>query len=31
VELVDAPEKVRPPVTRTIGMRPHRDGFIVDQ
>lgn len=31
VELVDEPETVRPPVTRTIGMRPHRDGFIVDQ
>lgn len=31
VELVDEPEKVRAPVTRTIGMRPHRDGFIVDQ
>lgn len=31
VELINEPEKVRPPVTRTIGMRPHRDGFIVDQ
>ena len=31
VELVKDPEKIRPPVTRTIGMRPHRDGFIVDQ
>jgi galactonate dehydratase len=31
VELVPEPEKVRSPVTRTIGMRPHADGFIVDQ
>jgi len=31
VELVDDPQSVRPPVTRTIGMRPHRDGFVVDQ
>ena len=31
VKLVDEPEKVRPPVTRVLGMRPHRDGFIVDQ
>ncbi|GAB4236884.1 MAG: mandelate racemase/muconate lactonizing enzyme family protein [Methyloligellaceae bacterium] len=31
VTLVDNPQEVRPPVTRAIGMRPHRDGFIVDQ
>lgn len=31
VELVANPQDVRPPVTRTIGMRPHADGFIVDQ
>ncbi|RMF04469.1 MAG: galactokinase, partial [Alphaproteobacteria bacterium] len=31
VTLVDNPQEVRPPVTRKIGMRPHRDGFIVDQ
>jgi galactonate dehydratase len=31
VELVADPAGVRPPVTRAIGMRPHADGFIVDQ
>jgi len=31
VDLVDNPEQVRPLVTRAIGMRPHADGFIVDQ
>ncbi|GBF28203.1 D-galactonate dehydratase [bacterium MnTg02] len=31
VELVADPETVRPRVTREIGMRPHKDGFIVDQ
>jgi galactonate dehydratase len=31
VELVENPQEVRPPITHNIGMRPHRDGFIVDQ
>jgi galactonate dehydratase len=31
VELVDDPASVRPPMTRSIGMRPHADGFVVDQ
>ncbi len=31
VELVANQQDVRPPVTRNIGMRPHRDGYIVDQ
>jgi galactonate dehydratase len=31
VTLKPEPEKIRPPVTRRIGMRPHRDGFVVDQ
>jgi galactonate dehydratase len=31
LDLVDAPEQVRTLVTRTIGMRPDADGFVVDQ
>ncbi len=31
IELVPDAEKIRPPVMKPIAMRPHRDGFIVDQ
>ena len=31
IELVPDAEKIRPPLMKPIAMRPHRDGFIVDQ
>ncbi len=31
IELVSDAEKIRPPLMKPIAMRPHRDGFIVDQ
>ncbi len=31
IELVPDAEKIRPPLVKPVKMRPHRDGFIVDQ
>ncbi|MFQ5765221.1 MAG: mandelate racemase/muconate lactonizing enzyme family protein, partial [Rhodospirillales bacterium] len=31
IELVPDADKIRPPLVKPIQMRPHRDGFIVDQ
>ncbi len=31
VNLVDSVQQVRPPFLQPIKMRPHRDGFLVDQ
>jgi len=31
IELLADAAKIRPPLTKPIAMRPHRDGFIVDQ
>lgn len=31
VELVPDAAKMRPPMTKRVSMRPHRDGFVVDQ
>lgn len=31
LELLPDAQKIRPPMTKQVSMRPHRDGFIVDQ
>lgn len=31
IELLPDAAKIRPPLTKPIAMRPHFDGFIVDQ